>query len=60
MGVLGAGSRIQLFTQHQSARLLLLAGIPLHEPIVKHGPFVMNTADQIQQAINDYMSGNFS
>jgi quercetin 2,3-dioxygenase len=36
---------------------LLLSGRPLGEPIVQHGPFVMNTVDEIRQAIRDYQSG---
>lgn len=59
LGVLGNGSNIKLLTHNQPARLLLLAGIPIGEPIAKHGPFVMNTSEQIQQAINDYLSGKF-
>ena len=38
---------------------MLLAGEPLREPIVQHGPFVMSTQDQIMQAFQDYQSGNF-
>jgi redox-sensitive bicupin YhaK (pirin superfamily) len=41
------------------ARLLLLAGRPLGEPIVQHGPFVMNSEDEIRQAIVDLRSGRF-
>jgi redox-sensitive bicupin YhaK (pirin superfamily) len=41
------------------ARLLLVAGRPLEEPIAQHGPFVMNTAQQITQAIADYQAGRF-
>ncbi len=37
--------------------LLLLAGVPLREPIVQYGPFVMNTRQEILQAIRDYQSG---
>jgi redox-sensitive bicupin YhaK (pirin superfamily) len=40
-----------------TARVLVVAGRPLREPIAQHGPFVMNTADEIVQAINDYQSG---
>jgi len=42
------------------ARVLLIAGQPLNEPIVQYGPFVMNTQEQILQTINDYQQGNFA
>jgi len=35
----------------------VIAGRPLHEPVVRYGPFVMNTEAEIRQAINDYQSG---
>ncbi|MBS1186219.1 MAG: Pirin, N-terminal:Pirin, C-terminal [Burkholderiaceae bacterium] len=41
------------------ARLLIVAGQPLNEPIVQRGPFVMNTAQQIEQAFSDYQAGVF-
>ena len=40
-------------------RFILLAGRPLAEPIVQHGPFVMNTENEIRQAISDFQAGRF-
>jgi quercetin 2,3-dioxygenase len=42
-----------------AARLILVAGKPLNEPVAKYGPFVMNTPEQIAEAIRDYQSGKF-
>jgi redox-sensitive bicupin YhaK (pirin superfamily) len=41
------------------ARVLLIAGRPLKEPIVQYGPFVMNTKEQIYQALTDFRDGRF-
>ncbi len=41
------------------ATLLVLTGEPIDEPIVGHGPFVMNTQEEIRQAIDDFNSGRF-
>jgi redox-sensitive bicupin YhaK (pirin superfamily) len=40
--------------------MLLLAGRPIGEPVVQYGPFVMNTREQIEQAIADYQSGQLA
>ncbi|MEZ5604924.1 MAG: pirin family protein [Burkholderiaceae bacterium] len=40
-------------------RVLIVAGRPLNEPIAQYGPFVMNTADQIRQTLDDYRRGAF-
>jgi redox-sensitive bicupin YhaK (pirin superfamily) len=41
------------------AKAILVAGKPLNEPIVQHGPFVMNTQEQIVAAVRDYQAGRF-
>ena len=59
LGVFGAGDSVALTTGSQAARAILVAGKPLDEPVARHGPFVMNTQEQIRQAIADYQSGRF-
>ena len=44
-------------TEAPGARLLVIAGKPIGEPVVQYGPFVMNTREEIEQAIRDYQSG---
>ncbi len=51
-----AGESARLWADSDS-RVLVLTGAPLGEPVVGQGPFVMNTRDQIQQAIQDYQAG---
>ncbi len=41
-------------------RALLIAGTPLGEPIAQYGPFVMNTKDEVMQAVSDYQAGKFA
>jgi quercetin 2,3-dioxygenase len=41
----------------EDTRILLLSGLPLNEPVVSHGPFVMNTQTQIMEAMRDYQMG---
>ncbi|HYD94436.1 MAG TPA: pirin family protein [Noviherbaspirillum sp.] len=59
-GVLSPGSRVEVTAGTDGARFLLLAGRPLREPVVQYGPFVMNTVEEIEQAITDYQSGKFT
>ena len=59
LGVLGDGTSLEL-TAARAARLLVIGGRPLNEPVVHYGPFVMNTAAEIEQAIRDYQSGRLT
>jgi len=57
LAVLGAGDAVRLRGADESARLLLLAGVPLGEPVARYGPFVMNSERELMQAFQDYQSG---
>jgi redox-sensitive bicupin YhaK (pirin superfamily) len=57
LAVLGSGNRVRLRARTRRSALLLAAGRPLREPIVKRGPFVMNTDEEIQRAFADYRAG---
>ena len=47
------------FTAPAASRVLLMAGKPLNEPIAQYGPFVMNSNEEIFQAVQDYQNGRF-
>jgi len=57
MGVYGHGDTLTITASDAGARALLLGGAPLHEPVYQHGPFVMNTRQEIETAIRDYSEG---
>ncbi|MGH6872726.1 MAG: pirin family protein [Rhizomicrobium sp.] len=59
VGVLSDGDALLVSAPGGEARLLIVAGKPLNEPIAKYGPFVMNTPDEIRRAIHDYQNGRF-
>ena len=57
--VLGDGDGFKAKAGAQGAQFIILAALPLHEPIVQYGPFVMNTRAEIEQAIDDYQNNRF-
>jgi redox-sensitive bicupin YhaK (pirin superfamily) len=57
--VMGKGDAIRLRGGSGGARILLAAARPLNEPVARYGPFVMNTADEIKQAIVDFQNDRF-
>lgn len=56
----GEGDIVIQNTADSISRVLVLAGKPLREPIAQHGPFVMNTREEINQAIADYQTGTLT
>jgi len=56
IATLASGDRVQVHAP-QGGRFLLVAAMPLNEPIAKHGPFVMNTQQEIRQAMMDFQRG---
>jgi hypothetical protein len=57
LAVLGAGDAVEVVAGSTGARFILVAGRPIGEPVVQYGPFVMNTREEIEQAIADYRAG---
>ena len=57
--VLGDGDYVQVATDETPVRFLLVSGKPLHEPIARYGPFVMNTEEEIEQTLRELQEGTF-
>ncbi|NDI26934.1 MAG: pirin family protein [Burkholderiaceae bacterium] len=58
--ILGEGDQVTMQSGANGAKAIWLAAKPLHEPIVQHGPFVMNTQEEIMQAITDYQQNRLT
>lgn len=54
-----SGGNVHIEAGSEEVKILLLSGVPIDEPVVGYGPFVMNTAEEIRQAISDFKSGKF-
>ncbi|GAK33123.1 hypothetical protein JCM17846_27590 [Iodidimonas nitroreducens] len=59
LAVLSPGDQVEIIGKSPLSRFILVAGQPLHEPVARYGPFVMNTADQLRQAVADFQAGRF-
>ena len=59
MALLTNADSLPLRATAPATRALVIAGVPLREPVARYGPFVMNTQQQIIEAFNDYQSGRF-
>jgi redox-sensitive bicupin YhaK (pirin superfamily) len=59
-GVLSDGDVVRVQAGDEGVSFLLLAAKPLREPVVQYGPFVMNTREEIEQALADYRSGRLA
>jgi redox-sensitive bicupin YhaK (pirin superfamily) len=57
LALFGHGDSLRLRASSEPGRLLLLAGVPIGEPVARYGPFVMNTQEELRQAARDYQSG---
>jgi quercetin 2,3-dioxygenase len=57
--VLGEGDGVTITAPSGATRVLLAAGRPLNEPVARYGPFVMNTEQQLREALVDYQLGKF-
>ncbi|MEA3183242.1 MAG: quercetin 2,3-dioxygenase [Gammaproteobacteria bacterium] len=61
LAVLGEGAEVHMTgeSQGEASRAILVAGRPLKEPVARYGPFVMNTREQLIQAVEDFQKGKF-
>jgi len=60
MGVYSDGNAVSISAGKDGVKAILLAARPLHEPVKQYGPFVMNTEEEVKQAIEDYRLGSLT
>jgi len=62
MVILSTGKTISIKNESDDSPMdvLLIAGVPLNEPVVRYGPFVMNEPHEIEQAFEDYKSAGWA
>ena len=58
-GLVGGSGSLSVYTREDS-RFLVVSGQPLNEPVARHGPFVMNTHEELVQAVEDYNAGQLA
>ena len=59
LGILEQGDHVLVTSKSDNARFILISAKPLHEPVARGGPFVMNTQDQVRQAFDDFRNNRF-
>ncbi|OSI14986.1 short-chain dehydrogenase [Neisseria dumasiana] len=59
VGFENGGGEVHIAAGNEEVKILLLSGVPIKEPVVGYGPFVMNTVEEIREAINDFNNGRF-
>ena len=59
LGIYASGDTLQLKAGPNGAELLMLSAKPINEPVAQYGPFVMNTSEEIEQAIKDFQNPQF-
>ena len=59
VAALGSGEQVTIDAGQAGGKALLIAAKPLGEPVAWHGPFVMNTREELVQAVQDYQAGRF-
>ena len=57
LALLNHGGEVEVRSADEEARLILVGGRPLNEPVARYGPFVMNTSEEIHQAFDDFRAG---